>query len=274
MSEALTMNEFHVLLFDMLTEFHEFCEKNDLKYYMIGGTLLGAVRFENFIPWDDDVDLAMPREDYERLAQIYEGSLSLHTYKNDRDHMFPYTKLFSKKSPLVRVKDEKFNIDGQCFAQIDLYPIDGLGDDREKAIAQLAAVKKQKRLLFLNLTTEKSKNPIKRVLLFFIRRMSPRRIIRRIDKKMQKHTVKASRYLTRWREGGVSPNAVPREVFGDPILIPFADKHFCAPADAHTYLTLVYGDYTVDKRCDEGLRHATTRNNIAEKMAEDLTKKQ
>jgi phosphorylcholine metabolism protein LicD len=217
------------------------------------------------------VDLAMPREDYERLANIYEGSLSLHTYQNDREHMFPYTKLFSKETPIVTVKDEEYHIDGQCFAQIDLYPIDGLGTDKGKALRHLAAVSKKKKLLFLNLTKSKSKNPITRFLLFFIRKLSPRRIIRSIDKAMQKHTVNESSFLTRWREGGVSPNAVPRDVFGTPVLTPFEGKSFYAPHDAHAYLTLVYGDYTVDKRCDTGLRHATTRNEIAEKMAKDLT---
>lgn len=272
MSEARTMKEYHILLLDMLTEFHDFCKKNNLTYYMVGGTLLGAVRYGGFIPWDDDVDLAMPRKDYERLASIYEGSLSLHTYQNDREHMFPYTKLFSKKEPIVTVKDEEYNINGQCFAQIDLYPIDGLGKCKDKALRHLSAVGRKKKLLFLNLTKSSSKNLTKRFLLFFIRRIPSRSIIRCIDKAMCKYTIEESNFLTRWREGGACPNAVPHEIFGTPVSISFEGKSFSAPADAHAYLTLVYGNYTVEKRCDAGLRHATMRNEISKKMAKDLTK--
>ena len=59
----------------ILEEFIKVCNENNLKYYMLGGTLLGAIRHKGFIPWDDDVDVAMPRSDYEFFLQMAEKKI-------------------------------------------------------------------------------------------------------------------------------------------------------------------------------------------------------
>ena len=64
------MTELQERLLRLLKWYHEFCVANDLKYYAIGGTALGAVRHGGFIPWDDDVDVGMPRPDYERFKEL------------------------------------------------------------------------------------------------------------------------------------------------------------------------------------------------------------
>ena len=83
----------------MLAWFDTFCRENKLKYYAVGGTLLGAVRHHGFIPWDDDVDLAMPRKDYERLSRLMGTNEHNHyiletAYSDDRSFCFPYMKLY------------------------------------------------------------------------------------------------------------------------------------------------------------------------------------
>ena len=64
------MTELQQKLLNMLSWFHDFCEKNNLKYYILYGTLLGAIRHKGFIPWDDDIDVGMPRDDYEKFLKI------------------------------------------------------------------------------------------------------------------------------------------------------------------------------------------------------------
>ncbi len=274
MNQRFTIKEFQSVLLDMMTEFHRFCEKNGLTYYMVGGTLLGAVREGGFIPWDDDVDFAMPRDDYEKFIQIYEGTLALHCLQNDNEHMFPYIKLFNPQMPLITVDDEQYNFHSEIFVKFDIYPIDGLGNDARKATKRLKKISRKKHLLFLNLTKSKSKNLLKRFVLFFVRKLSPARILKSIDKAMQKYSVEKSMFLTRWREGGAKPNVIKKEIFGSPVLIPFENQNFYAPQDSHTYLSSVYGDYMIRKQSNTAPRHGVARNEIAKKLAQSISEQE
>lgn len=69
------MTELQEVEFQLLKTFVEFCEKHNLKYFLVGGSALGAVRHQGFIPWDDDVDVALPREDYDRFIELGKKNL-------------------------------------------------------------------------------------------------------------------------------------------------------------------------------------------------------
>ncbi len=270
MKQTVTIGELQRLFLEMMNEFHRFCVDKNIKYYMVGGTLLGAVREKGFIPWDDDVDFAMPRPDYERFIREYDGDMILQSIRNDKKHFFPYVKLFNPDVQVIQIEDEKYQINSRVFVKFDIYPIDGLGNDKEKALSVLETVRRRNKLLYLNLTREKSKNPIKNVALAAIRCIPSRLILKNIDKKMSRYSTEDSLYLTRWREGGVSANLVDRDVFGEPALLPFEDYQFYAPQDYNEYLMKVYGDYMVEQRENAGLRHDIYQNKVTEELAKSL----
>ena len=121
--------EMQQLLYYLTDLFHEYCEQHNLIYNLYGGSLLGAVRHGAIIPWDDDVDLSMPREDYERLINLIKDDASLPFIvmaPGDVDYVYPFAKIVLKDSLLVesRLRPEyrKFGL------YLDIFPIDGFGN--------------------------------------------------------------------------------------------------------------------------------------------------
>ena len=73
--KELTLQELKDIEFDILKVFDKFCKENNIRYYFAYGTLLGAIRYKKFIPWDDDVDLLIPREDYDRMISLFKDTV-------------------------------------------------------------------------------------------------------------------------------------------------------------------------------------------------------
>lgn len=139
MSEALTLREVQMAELEILLIFDEFCKKNDLHYVLYYGTLLGAVRHQGFIPWDDDIDVAMPRPDYERMLKLYyedHQDLGRNLYmlsgEHDDDFAFAYAKIARTDSEILP-ESKLYEHEGEGI-WIDIFPIDGFpGLDEQPA---------------------------------------------------------------------------------------------------------------------------------------------
>jgi lipopolysaccharide cholinephosphotransferase len=113
----------------ILDEFVSICEAHSLRYYLLGGTLLGAVRHNGFIPWDDDVDVCMPRPDYEAFLALpketFKEPYSLCTFETDGGYRYPWARMISHR---MREINRMANIPRVEYAWIDLIPLDGMPD--------------------------------------------------------------------------------------------------------------------------------------------------
>ncbi len=112
---------------DILKLFSEICEKHGLRYYLVGGTMLGAVRHEGFIPWDDDVDVGMPRPDYEKLLTIVREELPdgydfLH-YKQNEEYKRYFSRLVNRNVKIHNASNTKLIVEN---AWVDIFPFDGM----------------------------------------------------------------------------------------------------------------------------------------------------
>ncbi len=246
--KELSLQELKEIEFDILKVFNAFCKENDIKYYLSHGTLLGAIRYKKFIPWDDDVDLLIPREDYNRMISLFKDTdrYRLFAFEKNKEYPFPYAKLCD----MTTRKDEfGYNSTLELGVDIDLFPLDAWDDDLEKAKREVKYIRKN--MISLGLTRLKkpdSVNPIKRfikgIVMAFCKMLGSKYFIKRIIKASHKEGQKGNNYLgcKAWCVYG-ERGIIPAEVFSDTIGIEFEGEMFPAPKDCDTYLTCLYGDY-------------------------------
>jgi lipopolysaccharide cholinephosphotransferase len=126
MIDASFIEKCHKIQFNLLIEFAKICDTHNLTYWLDGGTLLGAVRNKGFIPWDDDIDVAMPLKDYKKFLKIAPLELSsevfLQTQNTDNNYKHSFAKLWDKKSTFI----EKDEMEGPDYCQgiyMDIFPM-------------------------------------------------------------------------------------------------------------------------------------------------------
>ena len=121
------LRQAQLIMLEMLVEFDAICQKHNLKYWLDSGTLLGAVRHKGFIPWDDDIDLSMPVEDYRKFKTIAQDELSadvfFQTKETDKAFKFDYIKLRSNKASIVEFHEKDREVDYHQGIFVDIFPM-------------------------------------------------------------------------------------------------------------------------------------------------------
>ena len=121
------LREAQLIMLEMLVEFDAICKKHNLQYWLDSGTLLGAVRHQGFIPWDDDIDLSMPVEDYRRFKEIANAELSenifFQTRQIDKEFKFDYIKLRSNKASIVEFHEKGREVGYHQGVFVDIFPM-------------------------------------------------------------------------------------------------------------------------------------------------------
>ncbi len=128
----LTLDDCKKIELDMLLSFASFCEQNGLRYDLAGGTLLGAIRHKGFIPWDDDIDISMPRPDYEKLVKIYptDGMEDLDLLENRRTgFVYPFARLVNRRTLVTAKYMDEHDL---SHLWVDILPVDGLPEDNKE----------------------------------------------------------------------------------------------------------------------------------------------
>jgi len=127
MIDPETLRKAQLIMLDMLIEFDTICKKHQLQYWLDSGTLLGAVRHQGFIPWDDDIDISMPIEDYQRLLEIANCELSreifLQNTQTDKNFKFDYTKLRSNKANIIEFHEKDKAVEYHQGVFVDIFPM-------------------------------------------------------------------------------------------------------------------------------------------------------
>ena len=242
MSTEYSAEEIHGRLLTMAKDFHQICVDNNLKYYMLGGTMLGAVRHKGLIPWDDDMDFGMPREDYDRFISISHRILPEHYelrfYKNAANSPMHYAKFIDNRTTLIEAPYRNY-VEG---LYIDIFPLDGAGN------GSFSDRMRMKRINFLqgliiNHCTTREKTGFRKVLKAYAQMRNLDSLHASVEKLMTAKKLSESTLIANYLGAWAEKEIMPKEVMGTPRLYSFEDTEFYGSNNADTYLTSLYGDY-------------------------------
>lgn len=246
--------------------FAAICEKHGLKYYAAYGTALGAIRHKGFIPWDDDFDVAMPREDYERFREMAEevlpGRYKYCDWHNTKE-LSPnvYAKIQDSDRAVVFAIERKLGRPLPHGIYIDIFPLDGAPGtrwQRFKWTLRLHLLRSAYSSLF-GITTKK--NPVTilwRVAGYMVNKVAFHAKSRYDFARHYDELSRTFKYGKGLVGCVVSPYGALRdlslnEVYGTPNYVAFEGDRIAVPSNSHDYLTAIYGDYMklppVEKRC-------------------------
>ena len=153
--KELTIEEHKKLALDILVNVADFCDKNGIRYFLAYGTLIGAIRHKGYIPWDDDIDIMMPRSDYDRFLKIYSDKNGRYKVASpmDKNTKLAYAKVIDTKTVKIEggVKYSGKN-DWSCV-DIDVFPLEGQPTDENEFVKYM----KKRRFLLRELYAKTNK---------------------------------------------------------------------------------------------------------------------
>lgn len=242
----------HARLTEMLSVFADICKKNNLRYYMIGGTALGAVRHKGFIPWDDDIDIGMPRKDYETFLKIANNELpayyEIRNFKtNPNGHVYPWTKVEDNRTSLMVYWTRHLNYISGIF--IDLFPLDGCPSNKTLLKIHASTIFFLKKILMYSYVNRERRDTtfIKYYIWKLINRHFTRNVIYNgLHWLLKLYSYDKSEYIGNFFGEYEYREIMPKSYFGEGCQLQFGERYFQNPVEPELYLRHVYGDNFMD----------------------------
>lgn len=243
--EELTLKKLREIQLSILKEVAAFCDNHGINYFLCGGTLLGAIRHKGYIPWDDDIDIMLPRPDYEKLLIHFKSEdLVLHSSKRDDNFINPFVKISDKRTILI----ENISNGNNIGVNIDVFPIDGFPEGQDEMKNHIRKIGRLRKILSLqSLKYRSERSFFKNITVIFTKPfvllLSPKKISERIEQEAIKYSFDHSKKagIAVWGYG--DKEVCPKKAFVDNIVVSFEGINFKAPLNYDLYLSTVYGNY-------------------------------
>lgn len=259
--EQRTLKKLQNTELEILNEFVSICEKHNLEYFLAGGTLLGAVRHKGFIPWDDDIDVSMPRKDYNKFIKICKKELDsrffLDCYETNKYCWFPFAKIRIKNSEMVEKISKNVNFEQGIW--IDIFPINNVKNKFGKTQLKQQKIHDYIRtLITIKLNVPYYNKSLKRLKFYkCILRIVPFGLLKFIFKLyMNKNINSKTDYVCCYSGAyGIKKETFKKNVFFPTKKIMFCDMNFNAPKKYREYLEQIYGDYMIIPPKEKRITH-------------------
>lgn len=255
------MTELQRIEFDLLKIFVDICEKLNLRYYLVCGSALGAVKYSGFIPWDDDLDVALPRKDYETFCEkaqsLLPDNIFLQNYKTDSAFPQFYSKLRNSRTTYIEKSVRHLKMNHGVY--IDVFPLDGYPKDPRKA--KKLEVKKRFLKLKLNCAflpsaqqkmTSRTFYAIERCLGLHKRTS---KTAKKIEELISEHPLETSDLWCNHGNWQGKLEYAPCDYYGDGAWVDFEGLQVRVPEKYDEYLTQKYGNWRAELPAEEQIGH-------------------
>lgn len=246
--EVTDISEIQQMELGIMEYIHEVCQKIGVKYFLAYGSLIGAVRHQGFIPWDDDMDICMLRDDYEKLQDYLiahpDERYEVMSYKNNINYVYPFMKVQDNRTYLL---EEDVRIDSDMGIYVDIFPVDGYEDDQAFKDKMTKIIKKRQLscYTFKGITNTKSVvNSIIRyisVIIFYF--TNTNKYVAQIDELAKSRKVEDYELVDYLIYKDMNKPVWKREWLEQVESGSFEGKEFMIPKHYHEILTSDYGDY-------------------------------
>ncbi|WP_195415847.1 LicD family protein [Enterocloster citroniae] len=255
-------------ILDLLKEVIGIMDSMNITYYMQGGTMLGAIRHKGFIPWDDDVDLGLPRADYENfitnVKKFLPADMELRTYWDDTDHHYYFARIVDSRYKIKRNGSMTVRYEN---VWIDIFPLDGMPNEKPAQTVHKIRLTYY-RLCFHLSTLDKvnisrpGRSLIEKIIIKIAavtnigKLFNSKKCLDNIDKLLRRYPLSESKWIINFT-GQTSYHfneLFKKEVYGKLTKYAFEDLFMYGPEDYDKYLTSLYGDYMTPPK--EGDRNA------------------
>lgn len=267
--KKIDIDELKRIQLDILDDIHQFCLKNNIRYSLSGGTLIGAVRHKGYIPWDDDIDIMMPRPDYDRFLQ---------TFISSKNEVVDLSKIDSCEEMFAKVYRKGTSMYDSVFRRnlfgvnVDVFPIEGVPDvNPEKHVVSVLGRREllPKICPFYRTATKNKfllhcRYLLKRIVYFYPHNLMY--VKREIDGLIRKYDFSQGKFAGALLGSYGLKEIVPKTTFDEYICMAFEGKEYMVIKDYDVYLTSLFSDYMslppIDKRVSNHSYEAYYNNSL------------
>ena len=278
--KELSLKELQQVELQILKNFHRVCIEENFRYSLCGGTLLGAIRHKGFIPWDDDIDVLMPRPDYEKLITYCQSHITpfrLVCNQLEKNYGYLAAKIVDQNTVLIEENSNPKNVEMGVY--IDIFPVDGLGNTYQEARKRFMAKEFSRELLiaanwkrfFKSKTHSWYYEPVRYAFFLLSRFVRFERIIKHIEKYYAKWNFDQSDYVGCVCGDGRIKEICCKDEYTQFVPLEFEDGVFLGLKEYDKYLTRLYGNYMQLPPEEKRISHhafKAYKKNIHEEISE------
>ena len=249
------IDKLHKVDLEIVKQVKDICDQYGLKYYMIGGTMLGAIRHKGFIPWDDDVDLGLPRKDYEKFLDIapkfLSNNLEIVNYKTNPEYQYYITRIRDKETKVIETRINNKN--KYTHASIDIFPLDGSPNNIILRKIYYFRVMFWRAMMSMcykdSIDPDRKRGKHERLLIKILKCIpiekifKPNFIKNRIDNLMRKNDFYKSKIVGCLMGAYRTKEMAPQKFYDEGEIYQFDNLKLRGPKEYDKFLTLIYGDY-------------------------------